>query len=243
MEEKLRFVFEYDAHEQSMTELCQRYEIARETGYVWLRRYRHAGVAGLVEHSRAAQRHDNYTSEDIEQMVLELRQAHMRWGPRKLKWVLQRDEPGRRWPAASTIGALLKRAGLVVARKKRFCTAPYTEPLAHADEANRVRYTDFKGWFRTTDGQRIDPLTISDARSRYLLRCQAVEKTDTARVQAIRTDNGVGDRARAHRGRTSGAKRKTRTDASHSETGDGPAARSQPARAAADAGPLSPGIQ
>jgi len=64
---------------------------------------------------------------------------------------------------------------------------------------------DFKGWFRTGDGERIDPLTISDAHSRYLLRGQAVEKTDTARVQAIfeaafreygmpaaiRTDNGA----------------------------------------------------
>jgi len=204
MEEKLRFLFEYELGERTMSELCQRYEIARETGYVWLRRYRHAGVAGLVQHSRAAHGHGNQTPEDIEQMVLELRQAHMRWGPRKLQWVLQRDEPGRRWPAASTIGTLLKRAGLVVARKKRWRTAPYSEPLAHAEEANRVWCADFKGWFRTADGQRIDPLTISDARSRYLLRCQAVEKTDTARVQAIfeaafreygmpqaiRTDNG-----------------------------------------------------
>ena len=38
---------------------------------------------------------------------------------------------------------------------------------------------------RTTDGERIDPLTISDSLSRYLLRCQAVPKTDTARVQAV----------------------------------------------------------
>jgi putative transposase len=78
-------------------------------------------------------------------MVLELRQAHMRWGPRKLKWILGRDEPGRRWPAASTIGALLKREGLVVARKKRRRTAPYSEPLAHADAVNRVWCADFKG--------------------------------------------------------------------------------------------------
>src|SRR6266849_4538772 len=205
LEEKLRFVFEYELGERSMTELCQRYEIARETGYVWLRRYRQAGGAGLIEHSRAAHRHSNQTPEDLEQMVLELRQAHMRWGPRKLKRVLERDEPGRAWPAVSTIGALLKREGLVVARKKRWRTAPYTEPLAHADEANRVWCADFKGWFRTADGERIDPLTISDAHSRYLLRCQAVEKTDTARVQAIfeaafreygmpeaiRTDNGA----------------------------------------------------
>jgi putative transposase len=204
MEEKLRFVFEYDSGERTMTELCQQYEISRETGYVWLRRYRATGVAGLVERNRAAQRHPNQTPEEIERMVLELRQAHMRWGPRKLKRVLERDESGRVWPAVSTIGALLKREGLVVARRKRNRTAPYTEPLAHADGANRVWCADFKGWFRTGDGERIDPLTISDAYSRYLLRCQAVEKADTPRVQAIfeaafreygmpeaiRTDNG-----------------------------------------------------
>ena len=111
MEEKLRFVFEYERGERSMTELCQQYEIARGTGYVWLRRYRQTGVAGLVERSRGAQRHRNQTPEEIEQMVMELRQAHMRWGPRKLKRILERDEPGRIWPAASTIGALLKREG------------------------------------------------------------------------------------------------------------------------------------
>jgi hypothetical protein len=81
--------------------------------------------------------------------VFQLRQAHMRWGPRKLKRVLERDEPGRSWPAASTIGELLKREGLVVARKKRRKTAPYTEPLARADGPNRVWCADFKGWFRT----------------------------------------------------------------------------------------------
>jgi transposase InsO family protein len=205
MEEKLRFVYEYQRDEQTMTELCAHFGIARETGYVWLRRYRALGVEGLLERDRAAQRHPNQTAAAIEQLVLELRQAHMRWGPRKLKRVLERDQPGRAWPAASTIGALLKREGLVVPRKKRRKAAPYTEPLAHADGPNRVWCADFKGWFRTGNGTRIDPLTISDAHSRYLLRCQAVEKTDTARVgaifeaafreyglpQAIRTDNGA----------------------------------------------------
>jgi len=204
MEEKLRFILEYEADEESMTELCQRYDISRETGYLTLRRYRMAGLAGLLPQSHAAHRHGNQTPEEIEQKVLELRQAHMRWGPRKLKHILERDEPGRNWPAASTIGTLLKREGLVVARKRRLHTAPYTEPLAHAQGCNRVWCADFKGWFRTADGERIDPLTISDAYSRYLLRCQAVEKMNTERVQAIfeaafreygmpeaiRTDNG-----------------------------------------------------
>ena len=40
----------------------------------------------------------------MEQAIMELRQAHVRWGPRKLKRLLERDQPGRRWPAASTIG-------------------------------------------------------------------------------------------------------------------------------------------
>ena len=211
MEEKLRFICEYDLREQTMQELCRKYGIARETGYVWLRRYRAYGLDGLSEHSRAAFCHHNQTREEIERMVLELRQAHMYWGPRKLKRILERDQPGRRWPAASTIGTLLKREGLVPARKKRWRTAPYGDPLAHAQQANRVWCADFKGWFRTADGQRIDPLTISDAHSRYLLRCQAVEKTNTARVQAIfeaafreygmpqaiRTDNGTPFASRA----------------------------------------------
>jgi len=205
MEEKLRFVFEYEQRDRSLTELSQRYGITRETGYVWIRRYRESGIEGLIERSRSALRHENQTPAEIEQKVLELRQAHMRWGPRKLKRVLERDEPGRVWPAASTIGTLLKREGLVVARRKRRRTAPYTEPLAHADGPNRLWCADFKGWFRTGDGRRIDPLTITDAHSRYLLKCQAVEKTDTTRVQAIfeaafreyglpqaiRTDNGA----------------------------------------------------
>jgi len=129
----------------------------------------------------------------------------MRWGPRKLKWILERDQPGQPWPATSTIGEIVRRAGLVVPRKKRRRTEPYTQPLAHASQSNRVWCADFKGWFKSGDGTRIDPLTITDAWSRYLLRCQAVEKTDTERVRAIfeaafrehglpqtiRTDNGA----------------------------------------------------
>jgi len=205
MEEKLRFVFEHERGEWSMKDLCERYEIARETGYFWLRRYRELGIEGLKEKSRARQGHENQTLAEIEEMVLDLRRAHMSWGPRKLKRVLERDEPGRKWPARSTMGEMLKREGLVVGRRKRLRTAPYTEPLGHADRPNRVWCADFKGWFRTGDGRRIDPLTISHAHRRYLLKCQAVAKTDTSRVQAvfeaafreygmpeaIRTDNGA----------------------------------------------------
>ncbi len=87
-----------------MKALCNRFEISRETGYVWLRRFRQLGVEGLVELNRAPQRHPNQTAAAIEEAVLDLRQAHMTWGPRKLKRILERDQPGRGWPATSTVG-------------------------------------------------------------------------------------------------------------------------------------------
>jgi putative transposase len=211
MDERMRFVLEQAAGLQTMTELCEIYDIARETGYYWLRRYRQGGLEALRDRDRAPRQHPNQTAAKIEEAVLELRRAHMSWGPRKLKRVLEREQPQRRWPATSTIGAMVAREGLVVARKKRRRAPPYTEPFAAADAPNRVWCADFKGWFPTADGQRIDPLTISDACSRYLLRCQAVEKMDYARVRAIfesafrecglpgaiRTDNGAPFASRA----------------------------------------------
>ena len=119
MEEKLRFIFEYERDEHTMSELCAQFGICRDTGHVWLRRYREYGLTGLAELNRASRQHPNQTRAEIEQAVLALREAHMRWGPRKLKRVLERDQPGQVWPATSTIGEIVKRAGLVIARRKR----------------------------------------------------------------------------------------------------------------------------
>ena len=205
VEKRKQFIEEWLSEEWTMTELCLRHEITRQAGYNTIARYQREGWRGLEEQSRAPRRHPNQTPVKIEQQIVERRQAHMRWGPRKLKAVLEREWPEVNWPAASTMGELLRREGLVVARKKRRRVDPYSAPFAAADAPNRVWCGDFKGWRRTQDGTRIDPLTISDACSRYLLRCQAVEKTDTVRVQAIfeaafreyglpeaiRTDNGA----------------------------------------------------
>jgi transposase InsO family protein len=180
------------------------YGISRVTGHEVLRRWRAEGEAGLGERSRAPLRHPNQTAAEIEALVLGLRRQHPLWGPRKLKVVLERQHPELPIPAPSTMGAMLDREGLTHRRSKRRRVEPYTQPFAPATEPNAEWASDFKGWFRTGDGMRIDPLTISDTSTRFLLRCQAVEKTDTARVQAIfeaafreyglpwamRTDNG-----------------------------------------------------
>ena len=135
--------------------------------------------------SRAPQRHPNQTAPELEERILDLRREHPRWGARKLQAYLEQKYSRIKWPAASTMGDLLQREGLIIPRRVRRKTPPYTQPLAHAGEPNQVWCVDFKGWFRTGDGERIDPLTISDACSRYLLRCQAVERTNTEQVQGI----------------------------------------------------------
>lgn len=70
---------------------------------------------------------------------------------------------------------------------------------------NDVWGIDFKGWFRTGDGRRCDPLSLSDLSTRLILRLQVVERMDTETVWrlldaafreyglplALRSDNGA----------------------------------------------------
>jgi transposase InsO family protein len=204
VEKRKEFLAEYASGEWTMTDLCRAYDITRPTGYAVLRRFQREGDGGLEHRSRASLRHPNQTSTEIEAQVLSLRRKHPRWGPRTLKKLLETGHPDIVFPAASTIGEMLDREGLTKPRVKRRKVEPCQAPFEPVEGANDEWSGDFKGWMRTADGERIDPLTISDTSSRYLLRCQAVEKTDTERVQAIfeaafreygmpwamRTDNG-----------------------------------------------------
>ena len=72
------------------------------------------------------------------------------------------------------MGDLLRAEGLVSARRRRRRVAAPGRALRPADAPNDVWCIDFKGWFRTRDGARCDPLTVTDAYSRYLLACVIV---------------------------------------------------------------------
>jgi transposase InsO family protein len=114
-----------------------------------------------------------------------VRREHPSWGPVKVRAFLERRAPRTAWPAASSIGQLFDREGLTVKRRLRRRSPPSSAPFAHCGAANDVWCIDFKGWFRTGDGARCEPLTLSDAYSRYLLRCQAMARTDTAHVWPV----------------------------------------------------------
>ena len=204
MEERFRFIEEWKSGDWNMSELCRFYGVSRGTGYKWVGRYEAGGVEALRDQSRAPRQHPNAIAEEVEKLVLGMRAKHPRWGAPKIQAVMKELYPDQKTPAESTIGALLKREGLTVERKRRKHCRATTEPLAHAGTANRVWCADYKGWFRTGDGSRIDPLTISDAYSRYLLRCQAVKAVDYAHskpvFEAAFREYGLPDRLRTDNG-------------------------------------------
>src|SRR5260370_11338805 len=129
VEERMRFVMEFQRDEGTMTELCREYGISRPTGYALIERFQREGIAGLQDGSRAPLRHPNQTLAKIEEQILELRRARPRWGPKKLQAYLEREQPDLPRPALSTMGGLLKRQKVSVAPAKRHKTPPHTQPF------------------------------------------------------------------------------------------------------------------
>ena len=171
--ERLRFVTLLRKHKSTFRSLCAAFGVAPKTGYKWLHQFEAAGPPGLQDRSRRPKSNSRAISTAVGERLVELRREHPTWGPKKLVVWLDRNE--RRWdlPAASTVGELLKQHGLVTPRKRTRQKHPRTEPLRHAARPNAVWAMDFKGWFLLGDGTRCDPLTITDAFSRYLLCCKA----------------------------------------------------------------------
>jgi putative transposase len=187
MDDRLCFIAACLRDEEPLSALCARFGISRKTGYKWLARYDADGALGLTDHSRA--RHGQTLSIDPEtaDAILALRKARPKWGPRKLLARLALDHPARSWPAASTVGDLLRREG-ASAPRTRVAREPGTKcPQIEPCAPNESWSADFKGWFRTGDGVRCEPLTVTDGHSRYILACQAVAKVSTAEVQPILT--------------------------------------------------------
>lgn len=204
MDERLRFIAAWMKQEEPVTVLCCRFGVSRKTAYKWIWRYRQNGPNGLQDRSSARRTQQLRTALPIAEAVIALRCKYPTWGPRKLRARLMLDAPDMVWPAASTIGDLLQREGLVRPRKLRHRVAPMEHPFAETLAANDVWCMDFKGHWRTGDGTRFEPFTMTDAWSRYLLVCKPVDRPNYCNVwpmiasalrkhglpSAIRSDNG-----------------------------------------------------
>jgi putative transposase len=203
-EQRLSFLIDYASGQWSMSELCERYRVSRPTGYKWLKRVEEEGESGFDERSRRPKNSPLQTPAAVERQILETR-AKYGWGAKKLLQVLRRRDPGIEWPARSTVNAILDRHGkLHKQRRRRRWDHPGAAPLV-TERPNQVWPVDFKGQFKTLDGNYCYPLTVSDHFSRSVLLCKALDSVKTKGAkpafrrlfrevglpEAIRSDNGA----------------------------------------------------
>ena len=206
MEQRMRFVMESLEPGTNVAELCREYGIAESTGHKWLKRYREGGLAGLYERSRRPAMHPLAVTADMTCEVIKLRgdgEKRTR-GARKIRALLLRSHCSLEVPSIRTINRILDRAGMVEKRRRCRGRGNINGILSQPKKCNDLWTADGKGWWRTLDGKRCEPLTIRDAVARFILEIQAMP---TLRYEAtkdafrgcferyglpltIRTDNG-----------------------------------------------------
>jgi len=202
MDQRQKFLAECSYRSMSFTALCELFGITPQTGYKWWRRWKEERSA--EEKSRRPHSHPSTTPPKLVKMILSQKRQFPLWGPVPIRARLRRHWPHVRWPAVSTIGAILKRNGLVQRRRFRRRVAARTRPFAKCREPNDVWCVDFKGQFAMGNGKLCYPLTVMDAASRYVLAVVGFHQPTHDNVRgvfvelfkrhglpkAIRSDNG-----------------------------------------------------
>lgn len=190
--------------EESVSVCCRAVGISRKTAYKWLRRFTEGGRGDLADHCRRPHRVPLRMRRKWIERIAKTRRQHKHWGPKKIQRHLLRQHGQA--PATATIARWLKRLQLTQPRRRRPRKACWIKmsALTLASAPNHVWTADFKGWFRSGTGQRIEPLTVRDLYSRYILviRLLPDQRWKAAKAvflqlfkryglpQVIRTDNG-----------------------------------------------------
>jgi transposase-like protein len=206
LEARQRFVHTALRGFKSVAQLCREARISCKTGFKWLHRFRASGGPGLRDRSRRPKHSPRRTASRWLTAIRVLRRKHSRWGGKKIYARLRQQHPRTRLPKPRTITDWLFRFG--GRRPQRNKTRPGPKQARPAltipQAANDVWTVDFKGWFRTRDGQRVNPLTVRDLFSRFLLgiRLLSLEHTPVQRYfqalfaryglpKVIRVDHGA----------------------------------------------------
>lgn len=204
--ERMKFVLLAQEKGINKTELCERFGISRETGHLWIRRFKQEGIDGLKDRSRAPHSCPHKTPDEVLELFLDARRGHPTWGPKKLiPWLMKRHPGIEDWPSASTVSELFRREGLSERRRRKRKAVQPDSYAPFAGAPNDTWCADFKGDFLLLNGDRCYPLTITDLYSRKIILCRAHLGThlkpamnafelafrEFGLPRVIRTDNGV----------------------------------------------------
>jgi transposase InsO family protein len=167
--------------EASVSEVCRRMAVSRETAYKWIARFREEGEAGLLDRSRRPHTSPRCTPAELEERVCELRRRHPAWGGRKIHHRLK-ALGAQGIPSPSAITDILRRNGLLAADRRQRRAYQRFE----AERPNQMWQMDFKGDFALPGG-RCYTLTVLDDHSRFNLCLQACpdQRRETVRSKLL----------------------------------------------------------
>lgn len=207
-EARAQFILACKEKMEPFAAICRRFGISRKSGYKWAQRARAGGVKALEDASRRPPQRGKMHPAFWRRRLRQERLARPHWGPKKLRRVLQKAFPrAKPVPAVSTLARWLLEGNFVAKRPRRARPGPVLpwRGVQAAQRANQVWTVDFKGWFRTGDGRRCEPLTVRDLHSRFVLAVVLLPKPSDAAVrqamrrvfrrsglpEVIRVDNGA----------------------------------------------------
>src|SRR6266851_5548619 len=163
-----------------VTEVAQRFGVARQTVHRWVARYRESGLDGLADRSHAPQAHPWRVSAEIEAVICDLRTAHRSWGPRRLAFELERrGHPG---VSRSTVYRVLVRYHLIEPFSRRIRLDQYRRWERSA--AMELWQMDVTASLFLADGRECKVITGIDDHSRFCVIATVVMRA-TARAVCL----------------------------------------------------------
>ena len=169
MDSRKQFINTVLENKAPFTEICLEFNISTKTGYKWYHRFKQDGYSGLQDRSKTPQSHPSSLSENVVCDLISYKLAHPRFGPKKIHELYRRLHENK-VPSLSSVKRVLKRSGLVEKRPKRKMQSGGR--LTHKLDINRPNdlwTIDFKGWWMSKDNHRIEPFTVRDDFSRFVL--------------------------------------------------------------------------
>ena len=112
-DEREAFIAAWQEGEETVAALAHHFGVSRKTAHKFINRFRAVGPDGLLDRSRAPRAPHNATPQEVVDLLIQAKRADVALGPKKLVPLLRAAYPHLRWPAPSTAGGILDRAGLV----------------------------------------------------------------------------------------------------------------------------------
>jgi transposase-like protein len=104
-EQRYEAVMQVLRHKIPVSEVAVRFGVSRQSVHAWIGRYEQDGLVGLVDRSHRPKGCPHQTAIEVEAKVCELRRAHPKWGPQRLRHELERRSGAVTVGDLSAVGA------------------------------------------------------------------------------------------------------------------------------------------